>query len=141
MSVESRLDGREPIGAPARLLDREEELKQLRSLLRDDEIRLLTLTGPGGVGKTSLALEVFREVRNHFADGAVFVDLTTTRDPDSVFMTVGQRIGFTDQDNSRLLERLQMYLAERELLIILDNVEHILPLSRNSLSCYLLPRS
>jgi predicted ATPase/DNA-binding CsgD family transcriptional regulator len=111
---------------PDPLLGRTRDLEVVGRLLLAGTARLITLVGPAGVGKTSLALEVSREVESHFADGTIFVDLTTVRDPDAVHMVVGQSLGFKDLENSRLPDRLQAYLVQRELLLILDNVEHVL---------------
>src|SRR5947209_17338987 len=108
------------------LLGRTKELEVVCRLLLGGTARLITLVGPAGVGKTSLALEVGREVGSHFADGLVFVDLTTVRDPDTVLVVVGQSLGFKDLESSMLRERLQAYLEERAMLLILDNVEHVL---------------
>jgi non-specific serine/threonine protein kinase len=92
-----------------------------------DEVRLLTLTGPAGVGKTRLALEIGHDLRSHFTHGVVFVDLTPVRDPDDVLPAVGDELGFRDLDRQLLLQRLRAYLADLELLLILDNLEHVLP--------------
>jgi len=109
------------------LLGRAKDLEVVRQLLLGGTARLVTLVGPAGVGKTSLALEVSRAVGSDFAARVIFVDLTTVRDPANVLLAVGQSLGFKDLESSLLLERLQAYLAERELLLLLDNVEHVLP--------------
>ena len=109
------------------LLGRTKDLDLVRQLVLGGTARLVTLVGPAGVGKTSLALEASRAVGSHFADGVIFVDLTTVRDPANVLLAVGQSLGFKDVESSLLLQRLQAYLAERELLLLLDNVEHVLP--------------
>jgi predicted ATPase/DNA-binding CsgD family transcriptional regulator/transcriptional regulator with XRE-family HTH domain len=109
------------------LLGRTHDLEVIRRLLLAGTTRLVTLVGPAGVGKTSLALEVSRAMSRHFADGAVVVDLTIERDPAKVLLVVGEGLGFKDLESHLLLERLQAYLAERELLLLLDNVEHVLP--------------
>jgi non-specific serine/threonine protein kinase len=109
------------------LLGRARELELVRQLVLGSTARLVTLVGPAGVGKTSLALEVSHVAGSHFIEGSVFVDLATVRDPAKVLMVVGERLGFKDLESSILLQRLQVYLAERELVLILDNVEHVLP--------------
>jgi len=108
------------------LLGRTKDLELVRQLVLGGTARLVTLVGPAGVGKTSLALEVSRAVGSHFTEGVVFVDLTTVRDPANVLKVVGQSLGLKELESAMLPERLQAYLEERELLFILDNVEHLL---------------
>jgi predicted ATPase/DNA-binding CsgD family transcriptional regulator len=110
-----------------RLLGRVRELEVLRSLLLEEGVRLLTLVGPAGVGKTRLAMEVGSEVGRNFSDGTVFVDLASVRNPATFLVAIGEALGCQNLDAPTLLEWLQAYLAERELLLILDNVEQLVP--------------
>src|SRR5207245_241586 len=88
------------------LIGRERELVSVCALLLRDEVPLVTLTGPGGVGKTRLALEVAREAGGAFAAGAVFVPLAAVRDPDLVVPTLAQTLGIREGGERVLLEAL-----------------------------------
>jgi predicted ATPase/DNA-binding CsgD family transcriptional regulator len=103
---------------------RSEVLEVRRTLART---RLLTLTGPGGVGKTRLALTVASQLRRTFADGAWLVDLAPLREPELLAVTVANGLGVRDESSSRpVVDLLQDYLADRSLLVVLDNCEHLL---------------
>ena len=107
------------------LLGRQQEVAAARQLIRRPGVRLITLSGPGGVGKTRLGIQVARELTAEFADGVAFVSLAPIRDPDLVLLTIAQALGMQDAGNQQPLARLQAYLHDKELLLFLDNVEQV----------------
>src|SRR5215204_485203 len=110
---------------PTPLLGREHEAATVARLLLCEDVRLLTLTGPGGVGKTRLALEVADHSREVFADGAVFVPLAPLRDPTLVLPTIAETLGVRDVAGQTLREALKQHLRGKQMLMLLDNFEHL----------------
>ncbi len=108
------------------LLGREHEVQALHALLLRPDVRLLTLTGTPGVGKTRLALEVARELIHDFADGVSFVPLASISDPNLAIPTIAQTFGVKGVAERSFLDLLQASLQDKRLLLCLDNFEHIL---------------
>jgi len=106
-------------------IGRERELAQATRLLRQS--RLVTLTGPGGSGKTRLCIALAADVAADYPDGVHFVPLAPVRDPELVPSTIAQGIGLQDARDRPLMEHLVSQLRERRTLIVLDNFEHLLP--------------
>ena len=111
-----------------RLIGREAEIALARSLLLDEAVPLLTLTGPGGVGKTRLALQAATDLAEAFADGVVFVPLATIRDPALVVPTIAQALGLQDLGSRPLADQVVYALRPRQTLILLDNLERVMDL-------------
>ncbi len=111
--------------APNALLGREREVAELRELLLRDDVRLLVLAGAGGSGKTRLALETARALAESFANGVVFVALAPLRDPAVMVGTIARSCGLTDLVGADQLGALAAALGGREVLLVLDNFEHI----------------
>jgi len=110
---------------PTALVGRERESAEVDVLRRRDDLRALTLVGPGGVGKTRLALHAAHGAQERFADGAAF-DLTPLRDPALVLPAVARALGLTAQGSRPAAEVLAAHLRERQLLLVLDNCKHLL---------------
>ncbi|HEU0304213.1 MAG TPA: BTAD domain-containing putative transcriptional regulator [Gaiellaceae bacterium] len=111
--------------SPNALLGRERELEELRTMLTRTDVRLLVLTGAGGSGKTRLALELARETAAVFANGTAFVELAPVRDPELVVAAVCSALDVHDVPNQEPLETLMNVLRPRELLLVVDNAEHL----------------
>jgi predicted ATPase/transcriptional regulator with XRE-family HTH domain len=107
------------------LIGREEEVTKVCALLCRPEVRLLTLTGTGGIGKTRLAIRVATDVRPDFADGAYFISLAPIRHSALVASTIMQALGLKQVGDMDPFERLTMYLRDKHLLLVLDNFEHV----------------
>jgi predicted ATPase/DNA-binding CsgD family transcriptional regulator/transcriptional regulator with XRE-family HTH domain len=114
---------------PTRLVGREQEVAALCARLRREEVRLLTLTGPGGVGKTRLALAVAAVVADDFPDGVPFVPLAPITDPALVPSAIITALGVRDVGDEQLVFRLQSVLRHQQLLLLLDNFEHVIEAS------------
>ncbi|MEN3311744.1 MAG: hypothetical protein V7645_1073 [Actinomycetota bacterium] len=110
---------------PTLLVGRERELAELAALLARREARLIVLTGAGGSGKTRLALEAARRAAGSFANGVRLVELAPLRDPALVVPTIRHALGIADDADKEPLEALVAALASQELLLVVDNAEHL----------------
>jgi predicted ATPase/DNA-binding SARP family transcriptional activator len=106
-------------------IGRQWEQAELRALLAD-EARLVTVTGPGGIGKTRLALEVAAALVGRFADGVYFVDLAAVRDPQLVAAAIARSLGVRERSDTPLADSVKRHLRDRRALLVVDNFEQVL---------------
>jgi predicted ATPase len=111
---------------PTTLIGRDQDITATLAKLKDGHVRLLTLTGAPGVGKTRLALHLATDVRSTFEDGIAFVRLSAIRQPEMLTIAVAGALGLVENDDQTLPARLLAFLQDRNLLLLLDNFEHVI---------------
>ena len=107
------------------IIGRERELETVVDLLADDDVRLVTITGAGGIGKSRLSIEAANRMRDGFPGGIVFVDLAPVTDPQLVPAAIANALGIRDIGDGTLDEKLRMAVRDRRMLLLLDNVEQV----------------
>ncbi|MFN8472222.1 MAG: tetratricopeptide repeat protein [Anaerolineae bacterium] len=125
----SRLTDKPLTNLPASLtplIGRDTELAAIKDLVRQDTVRLVILTGPGGTGKTHLSLQVAADLLDQFSDGAFFVDLALLTDPDLIIPTIAEALGVKEQIGRSPLNTLKNYLRQKHLLLLVDNFEQVM---------------
>ena len=121
--------GNRPTNLPLQtspLIGREQEMAQVTGLLRKPDMRLLTLTGPGGTGKTRLMLQVGDELSDEFASGVFLVALAAIREPARVIPAIAQALALRELPGEELFETLAAYLEQKHMLLVLDNFEQVM---------------
>src|ERR1700680_4706058 len=106
---------------PTLLVGRDRELEELVQVIRDNGVRLVTLTGAGGTGKTRLAIAVAHRLRDDFADGVFFVSLGSVSDPSLIAPTIANLLAVQEAPGEHHLPLVQKYLASRQVLLVIDN--------------------
>src|SRR3954447_20472211 len=125
MAIQARQSVNTVPHSPTRIVGRERELHEIGTLLTRDETRLVTLTGPGGIGKTCLALSVAEAVLPKFSHGAAFVSLAAVRDPSLTMPEIARAIVTTEQAGEDPLALLTAALSDLRFLLVLDNLERV----------------
>jgi predicted ATPase len=112
---------------PTPFIGRPSEVTAVKDLLTrgQQNVRLVTLTGPGGTGKTRLALQAAEDLTNRFVDGVYFVDLAPIREPEAVLTTIARTIGIRETSDRPLLDELKRQLQSKAMLLLLDNFEQV----------------
>ncbi|GIF75791.1 DUF4062 domain-containing protein [Asanoa siamensis] len=111
--------------ARTQMFDRDLEIAALTELLTDEDVRLVTLTGPGGVGKTRLATDLAERLRRLFPDGIGYVELSTVNTPDLVVDAIARALGLRTSSTWRPLADIVAFLRTRQMLLVVDNFEHV----------------
>ena len=107
------------------IVGREKEIAEIKNLLLQTDVRLLTMTGIGGTGKTTLSKAAARELLAEFPDGVFFVELAEIKNPELVASTIGQPLGVKEAGGKPVLETLKDYLREKCILLVIDNFEQV----------------
>ena len=108
------------------IIGREKEIAEIRGLFRLPDMRLVTITGIGGTGKTKLAKAIARDLLTDFKDGVFFVGLTTITNPELVASTIAQPLGVKEAGGKPILEVLKDFLSEKQILLVVDNFEQVI---------------
>src|SRR6188472_3254243 len=112
---------------PVSLIGRDNDIDALIRILTEEIARLVTLTGPGGVGKTQLVIAVTQQIANHYADGVAFVELAPVQHSELVLTAIAHALDAKAVGDRPLIDLLISVLNERQRLLVLDNFEHLLP--------------